>query len=103
MRGAALASLDLLDEARAAFALADQLLRDNAYFREVIAVHQGHLDLAEAREAQADGDEGRARELVGAAARRLAAAEARDGEAPPLVKRSDDARIAVRILRRAMG
>ncbi len=104
MRGAALASLDLVDEARRAFALAKQLLRYNPYFLGVIAVHEGHLDLAEAREARAEGGgEGRARASVRAAARRIAEAEAMHGEAPPLVQRSDDARIATRILRRAIG
>ena len=103
MRGAALASLDLVDEARRALALAKQLLRYNPYFLGVIAVHEGHLDLAEAREARADGGgEGRARAWVRAAARRIAEAEAWHGEAPPLVQRSDDARIATRILRRAI-
>jgi len=103
IRGAALASLDLLDEARAAFTLAHQLLAQHPYFHAVIAVHQGHLELAEAREVSADGDTTRAGALVRAAGRRILDAEACDGEGPPLVCRSDDARIAVRILRRALG
>ena len=104
MRGAVLASLDLVDEARRALALAKQLLRYNPYFLGVIAVHEGHMDLAEAREARAEGGgEGCARAWVRAAARRIAEAEAWHGEVPPLVQRSDDARIATRILERAIG
>jgi tetratricopeptide (TPR) repeat protein len=104
MRGAVLAALDLLDEARRAFALARQLLRAHPYFLAVIELHHGHLDLADAREARAEGAPGevRAMELDRAAMRRLADAEAWRGETPPLVRRSDDARIAARILRRAI-
>jgi predicted ATPase len=100
MRGAVLASVDLLDEARAAFALSLELLASNAYFGQVIAVHRGHLDLAEAR---AEDDAVRAAELVAAAVKRVDAAESGEGDAAPLVRRSDDARIAVRILRRAIA
>ena len=103
MRGAVLASLDLVDEARTAFALAHQLLGPHPYFDSVIELHHGHLDLAEAREAASEGHGDRAAALVAQAAQRIAAAEARQGEAPPLVRRSDDARIAVRILRRALA
>jgi hypothetical protein len=99
MRGAVLASLDLVDEARAAFTSAHLLLAPNPYFRSVIEVHQGHLELAEAREA---GPGPEAEALVAAAARRIVRAEAWIGETAPLVRRSDDARIAVRILRRAL-
>ena len=99
MRGAVLASIDLIDEARAAFALSGDLLATNPYFGQVIAVHRGHLDLAEAR---AEDDATRAAELVAAAARRIEAAEHGTGDGAPLVRRSDDARIAVRILRRAV-
>ena len=103
MRGAVLASLDLVDEARSAFALAHQLLSSNPYFRAVIELHEGHLDLAEAREARADHAGGHAEALERAAERRIAEAEAWHGETPPLVRRSDDARIAARILRRAIA
>ncbi|MEP7124152.1 MAG: tetratricopeptide repeat protein [Byssovorax sp.] len=99
MRGAVLASVDLVDEARAAFTLSRELLASNSYFGQVIAVHQGHLELAEAR---AEGDHARAAQLVAAASRRLGVAERGDAEEAPLVRRSDDARIAVRILRRAI-
>ncbi len=102
IRGAALAALDLLSESRAAFDLAAELLRHNAYFHAVIDLHRGHLDLAEARAARADGREGRADLMVRAAERRIAIAEQWQGDTPPLVQRSDDARIALRILRRAL-
>ncbi|MFT3770597.1 MAG: tetratricopeptide repeat protein [Minicystis sp.] len=103
MRGAALAMLDLVDEARDAFAASLDLLRQNPYFAAVIELHQGHLELAEARAARADGDHARAEALIEAAGQRLAAAERGEGERPPLVRRSDDARIAARILRRALN
>ena len=99
MLGAVLASVDLVDEARAAFALSQELLASNPYFAQVIAVHRGHLDLAEAR---AESDAGRAAALVVAARLRIEDAERGAGDAAPLVRRSDDARIAVRILRRAI-
>jgi predicted ATPase len=100
MRAAVLASLDLVDEARAAFLSAHQLLAPHPYFRSVIDVHQGHLELAEAREAGRGPEE---EALIQAASQRIARAEAWDEETPPLVRRSDDARIAVRILRRALA
>jgi predicted ATPase/tetratricopeptide (TPR) repeat protein len=102
LRGAALATLDLLDEARGAFALSRELLRANAYFGAVVELHHGHLDLAEARAAHAEGETGRAWDLIDAAEARLDAAEEWDGDRAPLVLRSDDARIAVRTLRRAL-
>jgi predicted ATPase len=105
MRGAVLASLDLVDEARAAFALAQRLLRSHPYFGAVIDLHRGHLDLAEARALRENEGPGTPREgeLARAAARRITEAEAWNGEMPPLVRRSDDARIAARILRRALA
>jgi predicted ATPase len=99
MRGAVLASVDLVDEARAAFTLSRELLASNPYFGQVIAVHRGHLDLAEAR---AESDASRAAALLAAASQRLEAAERGQAHEAPLVRRSDDARIAVRILRRAI-
>jgi hypothetical protein len=99
MRGAVLASVDLVDEARASFDLSRELLAENPYFGQVIAVHRGHLDLAEAR---AEADDARAAVLIAAASQRLESAERGEGGEAPLVRRSDDARIAVRILRRAI-
>jgi predicted ATPase len=95
IRGAALAQLDLGDEARAAFTSAKKLLGTNAYFRGVVELYEGHLFLCEAREARAEGRDDRAVALARDAARRVADAEA-------LAKRSDDARIGLRILRRAL-
>jgi predicted ATPase len=103
MRGAALATLDLADEARAAFSQARGLLADNPYFGAVIELHRGLLDLADARAAREEGAEVRTATLMMAARERLAMAERSVGETPPLVKRSDDARIAARILRRAIA
>jgi tetratricopeptide (TPR) repeat protein len=103
MRAAVLASIDLVDEARAAFAAARQLLAAHPYFLAVIALHEGHLDLAEARDARAAGATDRAASLERAAAERLTLAETRQGGSPALTRRSDDARIAARILRRALA
>ncbi len=103
MRGAVLASLDLVDEARVAFASARRRLSTHPYFLGVITLHEGHLDLGEAREARAAGHDERADALTRAAALRLAVAEASQGQTPPLTRRSDDARIAARILRRALA
>lgn len=102
MRGAALATLDLLDEARAAFATSLGLLQQNPYFAAVIELHRGHLDLAEARAARDAGDDRGAQALWAEAAGRLAAAEEAEGSGEALTRRSDDARIAARILRRAL-
>jgi tetratricopeptide (TPR) repeat protein len=95
IRGAVLATLDLGDEARARFLSAKRLLGTNAYFRGVVELYEGHLMLCEAREAIGDGSYERGAALVRMATQRMADAEA-------LTKRSDDARIGVRILRRAL-
>lgn len=81
IRGAALAMLDRVDESRAAFARAEDGLCNNRFFAEVIAIHRGHLDLAEGN-------------LVSARRRAL------DGREAAI--RSDDARVALRILERAI-
>jgi hypothetical protein len=96
IRGAVLAGLDLGDEARAAFTSAKRLLGTNAYFRGVVELYEGHLFLCAAREARGEGHDDGAAALAHEAARRVADAEA-------LTKRSDDARIGVRILRRALA
>ncbi|MBL8716810.1 MAG: tetratricopeptide repeat protein [Myxococcales bacterium] len=108
VRGAVLAALDLRDEARRSFARARALLGGNLFFSAVIDVHRGHLDLADAR---VETDAVRARSLRLAARMRIedahSAGEARTGAAEgdhrSLVERSDDARIAVRILERALA
>lgn len=82
VRGAALACLNRVDESVAAFARAEYALRKNKFFGDVIAIHHGHLDLALGRVESA-----RHRVLRGREAALL----------------SDDARIALRILERAIG
>ena len=68
-----------------------------------VALHQGTLDLALGRAAELEGDDEGSRAHVRAAEQRLFIAEVGvDGEAP-LTRRSDDARIAVRVLRRALS
>ena len=77
-------------------------------FAEVIAIHRGHLDLAEARRAEANGD--RALAEANRVYARLRVLDAHDPSTrsgnvtePPILLRSDDARIAVRILERAIS
>jgi len=96
VRGATLAALGHPNEARDAFARAEAALATNEFFADVIAIHKGHLDLAEARAAMFVSDHDGARLHRECAERRLAAARV------SLVDRSDDARIAVRILSRAL-
>lgn len=109
VRGAVLASRDRIVDARACFESAEEVLASNPFFAEVVAIHRGHLDLAIARRASAHGD----RELADAHElfARLRLLDARDPStrpgpltaARPIVERSDDARIAVRILERAIA
>jgi predicted ATPase/Tfp pilus assembly protein PilF len=101
VRGGVLSSLDRLDEACEAFSVAADLLSGNSFYAAAIAIHRGHLDLAEARAATASGDLARATDCVADARERIATARA-DGDGPSLVSRSDDARMAVRILERAL-
>jgi tetratricopeptide (TPR) repeat protein len=108
IRGAVLAALGRLPEARGAFARSESALARNAFFAEVIAIHRGHLDLAEARRAELTGDRALAEaHRVYARLRVLDAhdpsAKSGDRTEPPIVLRSDDARIAVRILERAIA
>jgi hypothetical protein len=98
-----LATLDRVAEARRSFDLADELLAGNAFYASAIAVHRGHLDLAEARMAARRADLGALRTHVEAARRRIADARAEDEGGESIVRRSDDARLAVRILARAVA
>src|SRR5262249_52905751 len=59
VRGAVLAALDRIEESRCAFSCAEVALAKNGFFAEVIAIHRGHLDLAEARAAERAGGGGR--------------------------------------------
>jgi predicted ATPase len=96
VRGGVLASLDRIAESRAAFEVADELLSRNAFYQGAIRVHRGHLDLAEARAAAADGHERTARAHEGEARWRIE-------EARSLSRRSDDARMAIKLLARAIS
>ena len=96
VRGGVLASLDRIAEARAAFDVSDDLLSRNAFYQRAIRVHRGHLDLAEARVAAAEGHERTARAHVDAARWRIE-------EARALSRRSDDARMAIKLLARAIS
>jgi len=95
IHGGVLAAQGRIDDARAAFDIADELLARNAFYQRAIAIHRGHLDLAEARVAFDDGH----RQLAQA---HVATARWRIEEARGLAKRSDDARAAMRILERAI-
>ena len=95
VRGGVLASLDRIAEARAAFDVADELLSRNAFYQGAIRVHRGHLDLAEARAAAAAGHERTAQARVDEARWRIE-------EARSLARRSDDARMAIKLLARAI-
>ena len=96
VRGGVLAVLDRIDESRDAFAASDELLAGNAFYRGAIGVHRGQLDLAEARAASADGHERTAQAHVANARWRIETAHA-------LARRSDDARMAIKILERALA
>jgi predicted ATPase len=96
VRGGVLASFDRIAEARAAFDVADELLSRNVFYQGAIRVNRGHLDLAEARVASARGDEGAAQAHIDNARWRIE-------EASSLARRSDDARMAIRILENAIA
>jgi predicted ATPase len=102
IRGAVLAALDRLDEARASFDLSKELLQGNAFYAAMIDVHRGHVDLAEARAAMEMGARDVASARIAHARARIASAYAEDAPGGALVRRSDDARMAVRILDRAI-
>ena len=102
IRAGVLAALDCVDEARASFDLAAQLLVGNAFYARAVSIHRGHLDLAEARDAAARGDLDGARAHVARARARVLGAYAVGPDGASLVQRSDDARVAVRILERAL-
>ncbi len=108
--GGVFATLDRIDEARAALDSADQLLSSNTFFLELAKLYRAHLELAEARDAAMTGDVERASQLRRSASDRVVAARdpVPDPHNPehvtrPFSERSDDARIALRILRRALA
>ncbi|HZO13132.1 MAG TPA: tetratricopeptide repeat protein, partial [Polyangiaceae bacterium] len=101
-KGAVHAARDEIEEAEAAFDRSDVLLEPNPFSAAICSIFRGHLELARARSAAARGDLDAWRRLRSQAARRIEdASVAREGGR--LVDRSDDARIAVRILERALG
>jgi predicted ATPase len=102
IRGAVLASLDCAEEARQSFDLAEQLLAGNRFYAGTIAIHRGHLDLAEARAAAVCGDVDAVVLHQENARLRIEQAHTAEGDEPAHVTRSDDARMAVRILERAL-
>jgi predicted ATPase len=102
IRAAVLAMLDCVEEARASFDLAEQLLAGNPFYAGTIAIHRGQLDLAEARVAAVCGDADAVLLHQENARMRVSLARASSDGAPAHVSRSDDARIAVRILERAL-
>ena len=101
IRGGVLASLDRLAESRRSFALANELLAGNAFYASAIAVHRGHLDLAEARAAAKRADLSAVIKHFAAARQRIDDARASGADGESIVRSSDDARLAVRILERS--
>ncbi len=110
MIGAAQAGLDRLDEAEEPLAAAEERILgfENPLLDTFVGLCRGHLDLAVARRAEATGD------VVGAAvwrdlvARRIEEARARGPSgpahpagAPSAAERSDDVRLALRVLEQA--
>lgn len=91
---AARARLDDVTGARACWERALARLDPDSTFMTVARVHHAHLDLALARGAQTQGERDAAR---------LRAAEARSIVTPELLQESDDARIALGLLERAVG
>jgi predicted ATPase/Tfp pilus assembly protein PilF len=99
--GATLAALDRIADARAALDRGERLLAhlDDTLGAEILAVARGFLDLALARSARIEGRPIEAAEHLEGARRRIA--RARSG-APSLADRSDDIRLCLRILERAI-
>jgi predicted ATPase len=99
--GAALAAQGRTEEARAAMDRGDRLLGhlDDPLAAAVLAVMRGFLDLALARSAVVEARPSEAADHVAAARGRIA--HALEG-APSLANRSDDVRLALRILERSL-
>lgn len=102
-RAAVLAGRDKLDDARAAFATAEALLAPHPFLAELLSLLRAHLDLAEARASLRESAWERAGWALARARGRIALARASVGEATPLVERSDDARIALRLLEKMLA
>lgn len=99
--GAVLAALDRIPDAITRFQEAEAILFEVPYWLAVLEVHRGHVDLARARARLAAGDVTGARHHQQHALDRLEVARSPGplGRAP--VERSDDLRVAARILERA--
>jgi predicted ATPase/sugar phosphate isomerase/epimerase len=101
--GAVRASRGEIEEAVVLFGAAGLLLEGSAFWRAVCDIHRGHLDLARARQAAARGDGAAAQTLREAAAERAAAARRPIAGEAAIALRSDDARVGLRILERALA
>lgn len=102
-RAAVLAARDKLDDARGAFAAAEALVAPHPFQAELLSLLRAHLDLAEARAALQESAWERAGWALACARGRVALARAPVGGATALVERSDDARIALRLLDRMLA
>ncbi|MFO0615583.1 MAG: tetratricopeptide repeat protein [Polyangiaceae bacterium] len=102
-RGAVLAARDRVDEAAAAFASADALSAPHPFQAELMDLLRAHLDLAEARSALRSSEWARVGFALARARGRAAVARAPNAGATALVDRSDDARIALRLIDRMLA
>jgi tetratricopeptide (TPR) repeat protein len=102
IRGAVLATMDRVDEAVACLELADALLEAWPFFRKVIQIHRGHVDLALARRTR-DPAEAAAHDRAARFRIEAARQASREDDGAPIAACSDDARIAIRILERALA
>ncbi|MFO0755130.1 MAG: tetratricopeptide repeat protein [Byssovorax sp.] len=108
--GAVLASLGRGEEAEVQLDKARSRLASHLFWGRVAIIHHGHLDLWHAREHEARGNHKQAEIHRAAASARAAAAHTEDSELAAcggpkraIVNISDDARIAARILNRAIA
>jgi predicted ATPase len=101
-RAAALAGLGRTGEATGLFDAAEQALAQDRLFRGTVRVHRGHLDLAAAALARANGDATAALEATRRAENRLREATERAGSEESLAALSDDVRFAMRALEKAL-
>ncbi len=98
----ALATNDQIESAAGMLAQAEELTRDSdAYVRAAVALHRAFVDLAQSRDAK---NESEAREHLTSARRRMDAMyEPAADDRPPPVERSDDVRLALRLLTDLLG
>ncbi len=84
------------------FGTCEAMAYGNPAWLRLVHLYRGHLDLARSELCLESGDIASARELEVAAKAQASAARAKDDSGQSLVERSDDARIALRILERAL-